>query len=1096
MVRLAITAITSLLLALVVSATPVHAALILNEALANEPGSTTSLEWVEILNWPDTGEAISLYGYKYIDGGATTNVDTVLSIPAGGFAILARKATGTTSFEERWGNASGLWGDHESESYPLINISQISLRNSSDTLRLVSPSGDTSTILWTSDAGDGTSIERVRPGANDALSNFEACEDSLGSTPGSQNSVLPARGDLAIDTVVVGPALPVASEPVQFAVNIRNVGFGDVEQSGVALARIPHPSSTTSYVQHIMAWAFGPVGESSGVSKVLAWPDPRPGVSYMRLSLSSDGDTTNNHYNLPITVRFDQPYLIISEYLANPEIGGPEEWVEIANMTGHSINFEGIRLGDSLNYEVLPYSEIEIAAYNFLVLVENETAFRAQYPAFEGALVAVTGWRALNNSGDGIRLIGPMGEIIDSLTFRTTYPGNRSIERVELSATYAPPGDWAASEDDLGATPGSPNSVQRGNPGSLILDSVWLAPSSPQWGDTIRIFAAVTKNSFGPAEGWSIVVSRDLDFSSPGASLEKIASVSIPAASENESTTAELLWVNAPPGIHRLHIALKDESNETIATSAIVTTVRFSQPLVIISEYMAAPTPGGPGEWIELYNASEIPISFMGIRIGDSNSLGAIPPPIPDLAPGAFLVIAQDEDSFRSFYSHFDGQIRPLSNWPSMNDAGDLIRIAGPRDEIIDSVSFGTLTTQNRSIERRQLAAEFADPRDWGESIDAFGATPGGMNSIRRNSFDMSIDSVIITESAPSWPDAIAGRIRVTNEGFEDAESVNLTIFSMTQSAIHAILTTPSGLGSGHFAELEFSLSGAVPGRHQIVFELAQDDNGDNNVKIEIVTVAHSFPSVIISEFCASPETNGPGEWVELYNTMDISIPIANCALGDSVSYSTMLPSHVRAIGAHEYIVVCERPSDFADWYPDFSGNLFQVNTWRELNNSGDKIRFRGAGGEVIDSLTFAGMPTDNISRERLTLSPSFSDPSDWTASVDPSGATPGRANSVNSATAGPLEVDVTPNPVFRSAGQTARIDYQLEIGESLTLKIYDRAGRIVRTIADEMPSATGFVEWNGTDDDGHELMPGPYVLLARSEPTGSMKKMVVVIAP
>lgn len=1095
MVRLAITAITALLLALVVSATPVHAALILNEALANEPGSTTSLEWVEILNWPDTGEAISLSGYKFIDGGVTTTIDTALSIPAGGFAILARKATGTTSFEERWGNASGVWGDHESESYPLITISQISLRNSSDTLRLVSPSGDTSTILWTSDAGDGTSIERVRPGANDALSNFEACEDSLGSTPGSQNSVLPARGDLAIDTVVVGPALPVASEPVQFAVNIRNVGFGDVEQSGVALARIPHPSSTTSYVQHIMAWGFGPVGEGSEVSKVLAWPDPRPGVNYMRLSLSSDGDTTNNHYNLPITVRFDQPYLIISEYLANPEIGGPEEWVEIANMTGHSINVEGIRLGDSLNYEVLPYSEIEIAAYNFLVLVENETAFRAQYPAFEGALIAVSGWRALNNSGDGIRLIGPMGEIIDSLTFRTTYPGNRSIERVELSATYAPPGDWAASEDDLGATPGKPNSVQRGNPGSLILDSVWLAPSSPQWGDTIRILAAVTNNSFGPAAGWSIVVSRDLDFSSPGASLDKIASVSIPATSENESTTAELLWVNAPPGIHRLHIALKDESNETIATSAIVTTVRFSQPLVIISEYMAAPTPGGPGEWIELYNASEIPISFMGIRIGDSASFGAIPLPIPELEPGAFLVAAQDEEQFRSFYSQFGGQVRSLGNWPTLNDAGDMIRLIGPADEIIDSLSFRNLTAQNRSIERRQLIAEFADPRDWGESIDVWGGTPGDANSIRRYAIDVSVDSVVLEASSVSWPGPVCGDVYVSNTGFNDVSGLFVSILHPGHGEITR-LNLPSTLVSGHSSMIPFEFDAPRIGYSSFSFLVTEDDFINNNYAIADLVVASTFPVVIVSEYLADPIEPGPGEWLELYNASQLEIALAGFDLGDSSGFSAIQFTLVDRLYPDSFVVLCANRDRFRSWYPSFDGRLVQVHSWRELNNTGDKIRLQGAAGEIVDSLTFFDVHGDNTSSERLTTAPTFSQASDWAASVDPSGATPGRPNSVNSATAGPLRVDVTPNPVFRSAGQTARIDYQLEIGESLTLRIYDRAGRIVRTIADEMPSATGFVEWNGTDDDGHELMPGPYVLLARSEPTGSMKKMVVVIAP
>ena len=115
---------------------------------------------------------------------------------------------------------------------------------------------------------------------------------------------------------------------------------------------------------------------------------------------------------------------------------------------------------------------------------------------------------------------------------------------------------------------------------------------------------------------------------------------------------------------------------------------------------------------------------------------------------------------------------------------------------------------------------------------------------------------------------------------------------------------------------------------------------------------------------------------------------------------------------------------------------------------------------------------------------------------MDPSGATPGRANSVNRESAGTFQVSISPNPIYLSAGQSAEIEYRMQIGERLALKIFDRSGQLVKTIADEMPAATGVVTWNGTDDGGGRVQPGPYVLLARSDPAGAVQKKTVVVGP
>jgi hypothetical protein len=287
----------------------------------------------------------------------------------------------------------------------------------------------------------------------------------------------------------------------------------------------------------------------------------------------------------------------------------------------------------------------------------------------------------------------------------------------------------------------------------------------------------------------------------------------------------------------------------------------------------------------------------------------------------------------------------------------------------------------------------------------------------------------------------------------------------------------------------------APPGFHLLTGRIKADGDSLNNSSVTLVTVRHSRPLLIISEYLANPTTDGPGEWVEISSQADIPINLTATKLGDSSDVSAMLP-FITLIPPGAFIVLCEVETAFRNFYPGFDGWLAQVSPWRELNNSGDRIRLVGAASEIIDSVSFRRVYDANHSVERLELSAAFAGADDWAESVDPSGATPGRENSVKGALAGPFRVDVTPNPMYLSAGQPAQIDYRVQIGEQLTLKIFDRAGRLVRTIADNAPAATGSVTWDGTDDNGGQVRPGPYILLARSEPQGASSKLVIVVGP
>jgi hypothetical protein len=159
---------------------------IFNEILANEPGSNTKLEWVELFNADSMDH--DLGGWLFVSKDDATEISSGTIIPFGGFLIIARKLTAeppdSISFEGYWGDGSGVWGDSELENFPAIEAN-MSLTNSGGTISLIDPDQNMQSITWDKDCEDGTSIERISSEEDEWL----CCVDSNKCTPGKKNSV-------------------------------------------------------------------------------------------------------------------------------------------------------------------------------------------------------------------------------------------------------------------------------------------------------------------------------------------------------------------------------------------------------------------------------------------------------------------------------------------------------------------------------------------------------------------------------------------------------------------------------------------------------------------------------------------------------------------------------------------------------------------------------------------------------------------------------------------------------------------------------------------------------------------------------------------
>ncbi|MBD3233941.1 MAG: hypothetical protein GF315_09495 [candidate division Zixibacteria bacterium] len=174
-----------------------HASITLTEVLANEPGRSVYLEWIEVYNNSNSNQDIS--GWSLIEDGDTNTIPDDAIVPAKGFAVLARhpisEDDSQMSFERYWGDSSGVWGDHPSENYPLIEV-KMTLKNSSGKVVLAVSDDSLSGFTWFSDAGDRTSYEKQDINGGDILSNWAASSSPSGSTPGNPpGSVNPVIGD-------------------------------------------------------------------------------------------------------------------------------------------------------------------------------------------------------------------------------------------------------------------------------------------------------------------------------------------------------------------------------------------------------------------------------------------------------------------------------------------------------------------------------------------------------------------------------------------------------------------------------------------------------------------------------------------------------------------------------------------------------------------------------------------------------------------------------------------------------------------------------------------------------------------------------------
>ncbi|HYK77297.1 MAG TPA: lamin tail domain-containing protein, partial [Daejeonella sp.] len=156
---------------------------------------------------------------------------------------------------------------------------------------------------------------------------------------------------------------------------------------------------------------------------------------------------------------------------------------------------------------------------------------------------------------------------------------------------------------------------------------------------------------------------------------------------------------------------------------------------------------------------------------------------------------------------------------------------------------------------------------------------------------------------------------------------------------------------------------------------------------------------VLINEIFANP-SHAVGlptvEFVELWNTTPSAISLKNWQYSDAVSTYKFGNDSIKT---NEYLILCPR-ADTAKFKP--YGRVIGLSPWPTLNNTGDKLSLKNDQGILIDQVNYsdtwykdAVKKQGGWSLERIDPQAVCSGDQNWTASIHPSGGTPGQQNSV-----------------------------------------------------------------------------------------------------
>ncbi len=413
---------------------------------------------------------------------------------------------------------------------------------------------------------------------------------------------------------------------------------------------------------------------------------------------------------------------------------------------------------------------------------------------------------------------------------------------------------------------------------------------------------------------------------------------------------------------------------------------------IVINEMMADPSPqvGLPNaEYVELRNNSAFPLNVFQwtFKVGASTKVL----PSYTIAPGDFVLLADVNDT-ASFGSPF--KKIGITSFPGLTNSGTNVELHDSTGLQMDFLNFDLTWYQDASKDDGGYSLERINPNEfcmqmlnWHGSNGATGGTPCSENSV----FDTTLASVTVNYF---WIDSV-NLLLVFNQQMNPSGFVigNFTLQNLINVAVvsgdSCILTLSAPLTIN--TPFNLTISGAL-----------QDCVNDSLVTPLIISVVNFSPQLfdmLVNEIMIDetpPILLPASEYIEIYNTQSFPVNLAGWTLVvNGASYT--LGNYV--LPADSFIVLVDD-----DNISLFTGiNAGSITGFGGITNENGLIELYHSGGNLMHAVQYdigyydaPGKENGGWSLEMIDVNRPCLKNSNWTASQDPLGGTPGRRNSFN----------------------------------------------------------------------------------------------------
>ena len=460
-----------------VSETPAPNDVVITEFMA-DPNPVVGLpevEYVEIHN--RSAKYFDLNGWQITDGSTIETLGEYVLMP-GAYVLICEAGDGAL-----FGISNFLEGD----GIP-------ALTNGGDDIVIKAPGGETiDSIQYTSDwyndpekDDGGWSIEREHLDApcND-ISNWRASVNSLGGTPGLQNSVWTDVDDT--DAPLVSSFTIVDAEQIF-------IEFNEQMDTTVSANVTLNPSITS------LSWNY------TNLTTLEVNPlSLEVGVLYdLTLSLAADcwGNPINQVIKVGLPDSIEAEDIILNEVMFNPLTGG-SDYVELYNHSDKILNLEELWIAnwddDTIsNWKSLTDEQRLILPGEYVLLTEDTLDIINDFMVYGlGSFLQIDDLPTYPNDSGTVYLISKDSIMIDYFHYDEDYhfdllsdEDGKSLERISFDGGMNNPDNWhTASEAVEWGTPGYENSqfMNVAPSGTITVDPQLFSPDNDGYNDVVTI---------------------------------------------------------------------------------------------------------------------------------------------------------------------------------------------------------------------------------------------------------------------------------------------------------------------------------------------------------------------------------------------------------------------------------------------------------------------------------------------------------------------------------------------------------------------------------------------------------------------------------